>query len=61
MAKTECKICGVECDGKLIVRDANILEPIIVCPECLNDWGNHNYNNLTEKIEKNERYNQDKG
>ena len=48
----KCQICNKECEGKITIRDANIDEGLIVCGDCLNDFGNQNYDKLTKKLEK---------
>jgi len=46
----KCKICGEECEGNLIIRDANILDEMNCCWECFNLWANQEYDKLEEKI-----------
>ena len=50
----KCDFCKVETDGKIILRDA-ILEKkdgsdIILCGDCLNLYGNHEYDKLEKKL-----------
>lgn len=50
-----CDFCGSECDGKLVLRDANIEKKdgsdIILCSECLNHCANHEYDKIKLKRE----------
>ena len=47
-----CQICKEKCDGKIIIRDPNIEKGLKVCDDCLNDYGNQNYDNLSKKLKK---------
>jgi len=51
MSLCKCDICGASCDGKLIIRDANVIEPITACADCLNDYGAGNFESLRKKVE----------
>lgn len=48
----KCQICNRECRGNITIRDPNIEEGLNVCGDCLNDFGNQNYDNLIQKLEK---------
>ena len=48
----KCDICGKECKGNLVVRDANIVQELRVCRDCLNDFANQEYEKLTKKLER---------
>lgn len=50
----KCEVCGEECDGKLTVICPPD-EKLTVCKYCLNDFGNQDYDSLTNKLEKNPR------
>ena len=51
--KKECDFCGNECDGKIILRDTQLLKKdgsdIILCPDCLNNYANGNYDKIKLK------------
>jgi len=51
----KCQICNKECEGKIIVRDVNIDGELIVCGDCLNDFGNQNYDSLIKKLEERDK------
>ncbi len=46
-----CDICKVICDGKNTIK-STIHDPLTVCDNCLNDYANHEWDNLTKKMEK---------
>ena len=48
----KCQICNKNCEGNIIIRDLNIDERLKVCGDCLNDFGNQNYDNLIKKLDK---------
>lgn len=50
----ECKICRKECDGSNIVRHTAIVQELIVCNDCLNDFGSQDYEKLTQKLQVSE-------
>lgn len=51
----KCKICGKENDGKITIV-VSLPEGRIdlkVCGDCLNDYGSHQYDKLSEKLRVN--------
>ena len=46
----KCMICQEKCDGKLIIRERRIVEPVICCSTCFSLWVNQDYTNLTKRI-----------
>ena len=46
-----CQTCGKKCDGDNKVIDQNVEGNITVCNDCLNDFGNQDYDSLTKKLE----------
>lgn len=50
--KIKCEICNESCDGKIIIKDINIKRELKVCGNCLNDFGNQDYDKLNEKLDK---------
>lgn len=46
-----CEICREKCDGNIRVMDADIGRELVVCGDCLNDFGNQDYDRLTRKLE----------
>ncbi len=56
----ECDFCHTKGDWKNILRDATISKTdgsdIILCDDCLNLYGNHEFDKLTDKVEKANKY-----
>lgn len=49
----KCDFCGGECDGKLVLEDAEIRKKdgsdLIVCPTCLDNYASENYDKIKLK------------
>jgi ribosome-binding protein aMBF1 (putative translation factor) len=48
----KCQICGKPNNHKITIIISTLFS-LDVCSDCLNDYANHNYNKLMEKIDKN--------
>ena len=49
----KCMVCGEKCEGDLITRDVNILEPVVCCETCFDLWTNQEYDKLKKRVKGN--------
>jgi len=57
--KETCQVCGKKTEAKLTI----VISPVLrlnTCGDCLNDYANHRYERLTEKVEKHAKMLKDK-
>lgn len=56
---SECDFCGVECDGKTILRDTQISKEdgsdVVLCSDCLNKYASGDYDKIKLKKTKDDK------